>query len=68
MEELQGGMKKKAKPPPRLTELEELVARHKEHVVRLEKVLRCIDNETIQPEELENLKGDMEMYLVSSEC
>ncbi len=64
LEELQGSVKKKQKPPPRLTELEELVTRHKEHVLRLEKVLRCIDNETITPDELEDLKNDMEMYLV----
>lgn len=68
MEELQGSVKKKQKPPPRLTELEELVARHKEHIARLEKVLRCIDNETIQPDELENLKADMESYLVCVLC
>ena len=40
MEELQGSVKKKQKPPPRLTELEETVVRHKEHINRLEKVLR----------------------------
>mmetsp|Transcript_4548 Transcript_4548/g.9783 ORF Transcript_4548/g.9783 Transcript_4548/m.9783 type:complete len:769 (-) Transcript_4548:780-3086(-) len=63
MEELQGNIKKKQKPPPRLLELEELVNRHKEHIVRLEKVLRCIDNEAIAPEELEDIKADMELYL-----
>ncbi|GFH21633.1 uncharacterized protein HaLaN_18981, partial [Haematococcus lacustris] len=63
MEELQVNVKKKQKPPARLTELEEVVARHKDHVGRLEKVLRCIDNETIAPEELEDLKSDMESYL-----
>lgn len=64
IEELQGNVKKKQKPPPRLTELEELATRHKEHISRLEKVLRCIDNEAIQPDELEQLKGDMDLYLV----
>ena len=66
MEELQANIKKKQKPPARLTELEDVVNRHKEHVLKLEKVLRCIDNETITPEELEDLKTDLEMYLVSS--
>ena len=65
MEELQGTMKKKQKPPPRLAELEEAIGKHKEHVDNLEKVLRCIDNETIQPDELDDLKADLESYLVS---
>lgn len=30
----------------------------------LPQVLRCIDNETIQPDELSDLKEDMDMYLV----
>ncbi len=40
MEELQGNVKKKQKPPPRLTELEVLASRHKDHISRLEKVLQ----------------------------
>ncbi len=64
MEEIQGGMKKKQKPPPRVAELEEVIGQYKEHVDHLEKVLRCIDNEAIQPDELEDLKNDLEMYLV----
>ncbi|KAG2452201.1 hypothetical protein HYH02_003232 [Chlamydomonas schloesseri] len=67
MEELQASVKKRQKPPARLTALEETVGRHKEHVDRLEKVLRCIDNETIQPDELSDLKEDMDMYLGSED-
>ncbi|PNW84264.1 hypothetical protein CHLRE_04g227350v5 [Chlamydomonas reinhardtii] len=67
MEELQANVKKRQKPPARLTALEETVGRHKEHVDRLEKVLRCIDNETIQPDELSDLKEDMDMYLGSED-
>ncbi|GLC40209.1 hypothetical protein PLESTB_000675400 [Pleodorina starrii] len=63
MEELQVTVKKRQKPPARLTSLEETVGRHKDHIDRLEKVLRCIDNETIQPDELSDLKEDMDMYL-----
>ncbi len=66
MEELAVTVKKRQKPPARLTALEETVGRHKDHIDRLEKVLRCIDNETIQPDELSDLKADMEMYLVGS--
>lgn len=64
VEELQANVKKKQRPPQRLTELEDLVGRFKDHTDRLEKLLRCIDNETIQPEELEDLKGEMDMFLV----
>ena len=64
MEELQANVKKKQKPPARLTELEETVGRFKDHVDRLEKLLRCIDNETIQPEELDDLKAEVDTYLV----
>lgn len=64
MEELQANVKKKQKPPPRLTELEELVNRHKDHIEKLEKLLRCIDNETITPDEMDDLKSDLDMYLV----
>lgn len=66
MEELQANVKKKQKPPPRLTELEELVNRHKDHIEKLEKLLRCIDNETITPDEMEDLKTDLDMYLVGT--
>lgn len=40
LEELQGGKKGK-KPPARLTEVEELTAKFKEHVGMLEKVWGC---------------------------
>lgn len=59
-EELQQGMKKKQKPPPRVQELEELVSSYKSHVDHLERLLRCIDNETIQPDELEEVKSELE--------
>ncbi|KAG1667352.1 hypothetical protein FOA52_001412 [Chlamydomonas sp. UWO 241] len=63
LEELQGGLKKKQKPPPRITELEEVITFFRAHVGAMEKVLRCIDNEAIAPDELEDLKGEYEMFL-----
>ena len=45
LESLQtGGGKKRGKPPPRLTHLEESISRHKTHVARLEAIMRLIDN------------------------
>lgn len=65
MEELAGSVKKKQKPPARYVELEEDLVRHKDHLSRLDKVLRCLDNDSIMPEELDELKEGMEAYLVS---
>ncbi|MEW5316250.1 MAG: hypothetical protein WDW38_007631 [Sanguina aurantia] len=67
MEELQGNVKKGKKPPARYTELEELLGRHKDHLARLDRVLRCLDNDTIAPEELDELKEGMEAYLGGDE-
>lgn len=39
-----GGGKKRGKPPPRLTHLEESISRHKTHVARLEAIMRLLDN------------------------
>jgi len=64
VEELQSGMKKKGKPPPRLATLEAIVATHKKHALKLELALRCLENEAISAEEVEALKDDMEYYLV----
>eukprot|EP00891_Asterochloris_glomerata_P001848 jgi/Astpho2/1848/e_gw1.00038.254.1_t len=57
--------KRKAKPPPRLAHLEESVARHKQHIARLEQLLRLLDNEAVEPDdpELLNVKEMMEDYL-----
>ena len=41
-----GGGKKRGKPPPRLTHMEESISRHKAHVVRLEAIMRLLDNGT----------------------
>lgn len=51
--ELLSAQKKGKTKPARLTHLEDSVARHREHVAKLETVLRLLDNEAIQPEDLE---------------
>ena len=45
--------------------LEESVARHKQHIARLEQLLRLLDNEAVEPDdpELLNVKEMMEDYL-----
>lgn len=64
LEELSGSVKKKQKPPPRVGELEELVASYTSHVSHLEKLLRCVDNDTIAADELEDIKAEMDEALV----
>lgn len=63
MEELAAGLKKKAKPPPRLVQLEEVVTVHKKHTSALEKALRCLDNDAITSEEIDPLKDDLDYYM-----
>lgn len=66
VEELQGNLKKKAKPPARLVQLEDILSVHKKHTIQLEKALRCLDNDAITPDEVDALRDDMEYYLVGS--
>ncbi|KAK9814381.1 hypothetical protein WJX72_004900 [[Myrmecia] bisecta] len=63
--ELEGlqGQKKKNKPPPRMAHLEESSTRHRQHVVRLEQILRLLDNEALAPDEIEEVKELVEDYL-----
>ena len=45
MEGLASNVKKKGKLPARHGHLEESISRHKQHIVRLEQMLRLLDNE-----------------------
>lgn len=55
--EMEGLTVKKGKQrPPRLVHLDESVARHKEHITRLEQILRLVDNEQVSPEDVTDLK------------
>jgi CCR4-NOT transcription complex subunit 3 len=64
IEELAANLKKKAKPPPKLVALEEVVTVHKKHTIQLEKALRCLDNDAISSEDIDPLKEELEYYLV----
>jgi hypothetical protein len=46
-------------------QLEEVVTVHKKHVQALEKALRCLDNDALTSDDLDQLKDDLEYYLVS---
>eukprot|EP00227_Mantoniella_beaufortii_P021706 CAMPEP_0197603914 /NCGR_PEP_ID=MMETSP1326-20131121/40156_1 /TAXON_ID=1155430 /ORGANISM="Genus nov. species nov., Strain RCC2288" /LENGTH=278 /DNA_ID=CAMNT_0043171495 /DNA_START=60 /DNA_END=893 /DNA_ORIENTATION=+ len=56
--------KKKGKNrPPQLGHLEESISRHQQHIQRLELVLRLVDNEALNPEDVNDLKDLVDDYL-----
>jgi CCR4-NOT transcription complex subunit 3 len=57
------GGKKKGKVPPRVTHLEESTVRHKQHIARLEQMLRLLDNDEITSEDVENIKDLVDDYI-----
>ena len=58
-----GGGRKKSKTPPRVMHLEESIVRHKQHVTRLEQMLRLLDNEEISAEDVEGVKDLVDDYI-----
>ena len=64
LEDLGSGKQKKgAKPPARQVHLEESISRHKQHIVRLEQVMRLLDNDELSPDDVEGIKDLVEDYL-----
>ncbi|XP_024530988.1 general negative regulator of transcription subunit 3 isoform X2 [Selaginella moellendorffii] len=62
--EMEGLAVKKGKTrPPRLIHLEESTARHKSHVMKLELILRLLDNDELSPEQVNDVKELVEDYL-----
>lgn len=62
--EMEGLSVKKGKTrPPRLTHLETSIARHKAHIMKLELILRLLDNEELSPEQINDVKDFLEDYV-----
>ncbi|KAH9621284.1 hypothetical protein KSS87_014278 [Heliosperma pusillum] len=62
--EMEGLSVKKGKTrPPRLTHLEVSIARHKAHVMKLELILRLLENEELSPEQVNDVKDFLEDYV-----
>lgn len=68
IETLQGGTKKKkgAASSERQDELERLNERRKWHISRLEIVLRLLDNGSLAPEKVNELKEDVQYFVESN--
>lgn len=56
-------VKKGKSKPPRLTHLEESITRHKAHIVKLELILRLLDNDELSPEQVNDVKDFVEDYV-----
>lgn len=56
-------VKKGKSKPPRLTHLEESISRHKAHIVKLELILRLLDNDELSPEQVNDVKDFVDDYV-----
>ncbi|BBN10757.1 CCR4-NOT transcription complex subunit 3 [Marchantia polymorpha subsp. ruderalis] len=62
--EMEGLSVKKGKSrPPRLTHLEESIIRHKAHIMKLELILRLLDNDELSPDEVNDVRDFVEDYV-----
>ncbi|KAL3701319.1 hypothetical protein R1sor_019341 [Riccia sorocarpa] len=62
--EMEGLAVKKGKTrPPRLTHLEESISRHKQHILKLELLLRLLDNDELSPEQVNDVKEFVQDYV-----
>ncbi|XP_065852081.1 uncharacterized protein [Euphorbia lathyris] len=62
--EMEGLSVKKGKTrPPRLTHLETSIVRHKAHIMKLELILRLLDNDELSPEQVNDVKDFLDDYV-----
>ncbi|PKA50915.1 hypothetical protein AXF42_Ash007570 [Apostasia shenzhenica] len=62
--EIEGLSVKKGKTrPPRLIHLETSVVRHKAHIMKVELILRLMDNDELSPDQVNDLKDFLEDYV-----
>ncbi|XP_017977484.1 PREDICTED: CCR4-NOT transcription complex subunit 3 isoform X1 [Theobroma cacao] len=62
--ELEGLTVKKGKTrPPRLIHLEASITRHKAHIMKLELILRLLDNDELSPEQVNDVKDFLDDYV-----
>ncbi|KAL6539840.1 hypothetical protein OROHE_011611 [Orobanche hederae] len=66
--EIEGLSVKKGKTrPPRLIHLETSIARHKAHIMKLELILRLLDNDELSPEQVNDVKDFLDDYVESNQ-
>lgn len=62
-----GKRRKRAEENPRVTQLKELIARNDLHILMLERVLRAVDNDAVEVEEVTELRDSVEYYVESNQ-
>lgn len=65
MEEMAGKKKKRGGKTAEMEALEELVTQHKWHITKMETVQRLLDNQELQPDDVDGIKDDIEYYIES---
>ncbi|EPS65330.1 hypothetical protein M569_09447, partial [Genlisea aurea] len=55
--------KGKTRPPPRLAHLDASIIRHKAHIMKLELILRLLDNDELSPEQVNDVKDFLDDYV-----
>ncbi|XP_038989823.1 CCR4-NOT transcription complex subunit 3-like isoform X2 [Phoenix dactylifera] len=62
--EVEGLSVKKGKTrPPRLTHLEMSITRHRAHIIKLELILRLLDNDELSPDQVNDVRDFLEDYV-----
>ncbi|CAN6439869.1 unnamed protein product [Victoria cruziana] len=56
-------VKKGKSRPPRLVHLENSIARHKAHIMKLELILRLLDNDELSPDQVNDVRDFLEDYV-----
>ncbi|XP_031502877.1 general negative regulator of transcription subunit 3 isoform X2 [Nymphaea colorata] len=56
-------VKKGKSRPPRLAHLEASITRHKAHIMKLELILRLLDNDELSPDQVNDVKDFLEDYV-----
>lgn len=62
-----GKRKKRSDENPRVSQLKEVITRHKYHVTMLERVLRAVYNDAVTPAEASELKESVDYYIESNQ-
>ncbi|PXF46988.1 CCR4-NOT transcription complex subunit 3 [Gracilariopsis chorda] len=62
-----GKRKKRSEENPRVSQLKEVITRHKYHVTMLERVLRAVYNDAVTPSEASELKESVDYYIESNQ-
>ena len=61
--ELEASGSSRKKKSSRVQEVEQYIARHKEHIQKLESLLRLLDNEQLEPDDFEDIRDFLDDYI-----